>query len=290
MGNCNATQTSPTLTTRICLITALPAETRPWLDCLKLRQQDASPLRLFGSDEYLLLQTGMGKLAAAASVGALLQTRPEVSHLVNIGLAGAHSDIGSVHMAHRIIDVASGAQWFPHLPPKHLTAKFLHSTVHTVDKVNTQYQRGIMFDMEASAIVSTALRYLSSSQIHCLKVVSDNIHSPVEDINKAFVKQILDSATPDILEFLAALGKHPELDNQKQSFLIDSLMENFTRQIRHTSNDKVQLRRLLQRYQAIAGNLPVAQSIDPLIGINSAKALRQWLNNQIDAMAFTYSQ
>jgi len=117
----------------ICIVTALPAESRVFIDALRLKPILDHGWRLYGNSEYLLLQTGLGKLKAAAAVSALLHTRHDIRAIINVGIAGGITQIGDTFLAHQIIDQGSGDNWYPHLP------SLMESTVPIVDSISNWF-------------------------------------------------------------------------------------------------------------------------------------------------------
>lgn len=268
---------------RLCIVTALPAESRALLDALKLRQVKTRHLRLYSNDEYLLLETGLGKLSAAAGVGAVLQAQSDISGMVNIGIAGGNFDYGTVLAAHHVQDQASGAQWFPHMPENKAFRAVLTAKISTLDAPGKQYQQGILFDMEAAGIFTAASRYLSTSQIHCIKVVSDNPENSIEHITRNSVASLIDQALPTILPMLDIVYEQGlTMGNQHA----DTVAEFITQTIQgthHSVNDEQLLGQLVQRHITLTGQLPVIDS-----QINTAKSMRQTLQNTLDALPFIY--
>jgi nucleoside phosphorylase len=270
---------------QLCLITALPAETRPLLDTLKLRQQQAAHLRVFARDMLLLLESGPGKLNAAACTAAALQQYPQIKAILNIGIAGACHEYGQTLLAHRIVDNGSGMQWYPHLPGDKAFKSMQSLTLMTVDRPATNYEADIMFDMEAAGVYSAATRYLSSSYIHSVKVISDNPHNSLNKINKQTVSALITNALPNItalIEALLASLKHDQyLFNENVTHCVDSICER----IHHSTNDKHLLRRLVQQYFAISGTLP---QTDP--GSKTARELRDNLRKTLRLTPFIYTE
>ncbi|MFK7993173.1 MAG: hypothetical protein AB8B87_03485 [Granulosicoccus sp.] len=268
---------------RLCIVTALPAETRPLLDVLKLRQIKARHLRLYGADQYLLLETGPGKLNTAAGVGALLQAYSEIDIVVNIGIAGGTFDYATVLAAHHVQDVASGAQWFPHLPDNKSFKNIQSAVVNTLDAPNTQYRDGILFDMEAAGIFSAGSRYLSTSQIHSFKIVSDNPDHDIRDISKKSVVALITQALPSLLPLLETLQDLDITPDHGKDALTDALIAETSTRTHHSVNDEQLLRQLVQRYLVLTGNLP---TIDKQAV--SAKDVRLALQKALDEQPFVY--
>ena len=270
---------------RLCLITALPAESRPLLDSLKLRQAREKYLRLYESERYLLLETGVGKLRSAAATAALLQCRQDVSTIVNIGIAGGDFAYGQMVVAHQVSDQASGAQWYPHLPATKEFREATSASVCTLDATCTQYRSGVMFDMEAAGIFSASSAYLSTSQVHSIKVISDNPDNAIQGINKAVVTSLLQGALCQITPMLKALECLPGSQAGQTNLKLEKHIEQFCASIHHTINDERQLLSLLQRHLNLTGHLP-----DVPAGARSAKDIRQLLCAELDLLPFDYGE
>lgn len=270
---------------RVCIITALPAETRPLLDALKLHQLNTPHLRVYGSDQYLLLESGMGKLNAAATTGALLSRFPDINAVLNIGIAGGCFDYASVVVANCVRDKATGTQWFPHLPA-HASFRTTHSAcVETVDAPARDYQQSIAFDMEAAGIFTAASRYLSTSQIHCVKVISDNPQHTIDNITKESVIQLVQQSLPVILPMLDALTQQTAMYCDKAVTEAEAIVQQTLDATRHSVNDEHQLRQLVLQYSALTGKPPTLT-----VNGGSAAKIRRELQASINAQAFIYSE
>ena len=270
---------------RLCLITALPAESRPLLDALKLRQAREKYLRLYESERYLLLETGVGKLRSAAATAALLQCRPDVSTIVNVGIAGGALAYGKTVIAHHVSDNASGAQWYPHLPATTPFRKAASASVCTLDAPCTQYRSGVVFDMEAAGIFSAASNYLSTSQVHSIKVISDNADNELQAINKTVVTTLLQEALCQITPILKVLEEQPGIQAGQPELTVNAHVEHICTSIHHTINDEQQLKALLQRHLNIGGQLP-----DIPASAHTAKDIRQVLSAELALLPFNYGQ
>jgi len=268
---------------RLCLITALPAETRPLLDSLKLRQAREKHLRLYESERYLLLETGLGKLRAAAATAALLQSRQDIGCAINIGIAGGCFAYGQLVAAHHVRDASSGAQWYPHLPSASVLREMSSASVTTVDKPCENYRSGILFDMEAAGVFSAASTYLSTNQIHSIKVISDNPENAIQGINKSQVNTLLQNAMYNITQVLEVLLEHTCMQAQQRDSTLEKFIKEICSIVHHTINDEQQLRVLLQRHLNLSDHLPDLPS-----GARTAKELREKLNDKLTALPFKY--
>ncbi len=241
---------------RLCIITALPAETRPLLDALSLQQSNARHLRVYASERFLLLECGPGKMNAAAGTGAMLQAYPDIAAILNVGIAGGCQPIGQSVLAHQVRDHASGARWYPHLPDNNTFRSLPSQNITTIDAPDTHYRQGELFDMEAAGIFTAASRHLSTSQIHCIKVVSDNPEHGIETINKRTVIALIENAMPDINSILDVLHHNFNEEHNAVSVEGDVLISNLLQQIHHTVNDERILRKLIHQHIVKAGEIP----------------------------------
>ena len=267
----------------VCIITALPAESRVFIDALKLRHVQLRGLRLYASEHYLLLQTGIGKLNAASATAALLQTRPDVTAVINAGIAGGKAELGSVHLAHHVQDAASGRQWYPHLPPRRTVGHMPGSSIHTVDKPDSAYTDGVLFDMEAAGIFSAASTYLSTEAVHAVKVISDNPEQGLDTITPELATQLMQASLPAIhqlSDWHRTAWQHGNDDSA-----IEQCNQDILAAVRHSVSDAHQLRRLLQQYQTLTGKTPEPQQLLPLA---SARKIRIHLQNAVQAAPLRY--
>ena len=238
----------------ICIITALPAESRVFIDALKLKPILDHGWRLYGNSEYLLLQTGLGKLKAAAAVGTLLHTRPDIRAIINAGIAGGNTQIGDTFLGDRVQDQGSGEKWYPHLPPQRIVDSIPTSAIETLDRPSTDYQSNTLFDMEASGIMNAACNYLTTDAIQFVKVVSDNTESPLESITPSMVTSLMQSTLPHVQSVAAWLVDSTNAQPESLSTL--ALHDEIIATLHHTSTQKHQLLRLLQQHCALTGYLP----------------------------------
>lgn len=267
----------------VCIITALPAESRVFIDALKLRHETVRGLRLYASEQYLLLQTGIGKLRAAAATAALLQARPDVIALINAGIAGGANDIGTVHLAHRIQDAATGMQWFPHLPPQRTVSGLPTASIHSVDQPVTDYEEGILFDMEAAGIASAASAYLSTDAIQSVKVISDNHQQGLTEINTEQVMMLMQGCLP-VVRQLSDWHRSCH-DCKPDTRQAEFICQQITDKLRHSVNDVHQLRQLMQQHLTLIGKAP---DTDTLATLGSARHIRAHLQQCVKSAPLRY--
>jgi hypothetical protein len=266
-----------------CIITALPAESRVFIDALNLRPILDHGWRLYGNSEYLLLQTGLGKLKAAAAVSALLHTRHDIRAIINAGIAGGTTKIGDTYLAHQITDQGSCEKWYPHLPPQRIVDSIPTSAVETLDKPSTEYQPNILFDMEAAGIMSAASNYLTTEAIQFIKVVSDNDETSLGSFKPSMVTTLMQATVPIVQNIAKWLADTEHVQSQSSS--TRALHDSIVATIHHTATEKHQLLRLLQQHCALMGELPDASQ---LLSTADASQLIKKLKTTNAGLPFVY--
>ncbi|ASJ76539.1 hypothetical protein [Granulosicoccus antarcticus] len=267
----------------VCIITALPAESRIFIDALKLRHVQMRGLRLYASEQYLLLQTGLGKLRAATATGALLHARPDITAVINTGIAGAAADLGSVFLAHQVVDAATGVQWFPHLPPQRQVGRVPTARLLTVDQPASEYREGTLFDMEASGIFMAASNWLSNDSMHSVKVVSDNAKQPLTAFEPAQANALMQACLPVVMQL--ADWHHQSEKGEANTQSRDACCDAIHAKVRHTVSDRHQLDRLVQQYTTLLGQVPDLATLQQL---SSASDVRKHLQNALQKAPLTY--
>jgi adenosylhomocysteine nucleosidase len=268
---------------QICIITALPAESRVFIDALNLKPILDHGWRLYENSEYLLLQTGIGKLKAAAAVSAVLHTRQDIRVIVNAGITGGSTNIGDTFLAHQVTDQGSGEKWYPHLPPQRIVDSIPTSSIETLNRPSVEYQANTLFDMEAAGIMSAASNYLTTDAIQFIKVVSDNAQTPLASFNPAMITTLMQPTVPIVLNIGKWLSKTENA--QTRSLSTRALHDEIIASIRHTATEKHQLLRLLQQHCALTGALP---NTSQLLNKADASELIKTLRNTNTNLPFVY--
>lgn len=186
-------------------IVALPSEAAPLIDALRLnRCTRARGVKLYRRDNYRLVISGVGKTAAAAAVGYIAGSEPaDTRHIwLNIGIAG-HATLskGAVGIAHRIIDQATGATYYPAIAFRAPCASY---SLVCYDAPNTTYADEAMCDMESSGFFAAASRFSSVEFIHSIKIISDNSDSDIAALNRTTISEMI-KAHLTMIETLAEL-------------------------------------------------------------------------------------
>lgn len=229
--------------------------------------------RLYGNSNTLLLQTGIGKLKAAAAVSALMHIRPDIRAIINAGIAGGNADIGDIFLAHQVHDQGSRVNWYPHLPPHNYVNTIPTSVIETVDRPSAQYQPNTLLDMEAAGVMSAASHYLTTDAIQFVKVVSDNSESSITSITSSTATSLMQATVPIVLGLKRWLTDPTAALHSAAS--TRALHDTITSIIHHSATEKHQLLRLLQQHVALTGSLPdTAQLLNSANSEQLIKTLR----------------
>ena len=239
------------MTPSIYIVTALAAEARPLCDHFRLKRvQGSSEFReIYVGEEILLAVSGIGKSAAAATVGYLFGRFPSNGPAVwmNAGIAGHGSlEVGEALIAHSITDRATDRTWYP---PRIMDHNISSSHLVTVDQPEENYADATAYDMEASGFYAAACRASTSELVQCCKVVSDNPDSPVARLNEAMVTDLMIARVSVIAELIE---KHHDfaVSNQSEERVMEVEREYLDRW-HFTATQRVELHRLLVKFQAL---------------------------------------
>jgi len=163
------------------LVVALQAEAGPIIEALDLVQdRPAGIFPVYCNGSLSLVVSGIGRTHCAAAVTHLFhRTAQSVDQAwLNIGIAGhQQAPIGSVLLASRITEHASGRSWYP---PYVLDVKLLRSPLVTVDEPERHYPDCCAYDMEASGFYQIACRCSTGELVQSLKIISDNSGSDLD--------------------------------------------------------------------------------------------------------------
>ena len=265
---------------KIFIYTALPCEAKPLIEHFSLKKDVAiRPFAVYINDNICLTVTGIGKSAMAAGVAYTQALFASVKHpvMLNIGVAG-HKDhpLGGLFLVDKIIDVESQKSYYPSLT---FTSPCPTGSVQTSSRPQFSYDQQHLCDMEASSFYETAVRFSSSELIICLKVISDNQLSPVENIQAKQVTTYIAAhlvKVESILSYVAALA---ELMAKPEC----GYFEQLTALYHFTVNERMQLKNQLSRWNVVTDH----QSLEfDETRLHSARDMLRWLDAQINDTDF----
>jgi len=265
----------------ICLVTAMTAEAKPLVEAFNLKPLPQTGLSAWVGDGVCLVQTGMGQQRAEARIDALLGVQLGINAFINVGIAGGKRDLGSVILASSVQDQLSGKIWYPHLPHKNITDKegseqqaVEHCAVVSVPEPCENYRPDCVYDMEAAGVTRAALKHTDLSRIQTVKVISDNPENPLDDFSVKNVMPWMCNTLPTLealIHWLSTDETILSVENFKDQ--INTMVNHITDMSHHSVTETHQLRRYLERFLALNGQLPSLQQIGQID--NSQKLLKR---------------
>jgi len=265
------------------LVVALPCEAEPLIAHYRLKRrlrEEAFPV--YERDGLCLTVSGIGKTAMAAAVAYSHMALGAQRHAVwvNIGVAGHRTHaIGHACLAHKITDADSGRRWYPPLVFQPACAS---EHVCTVARPKSGYPDPVLYDMEASGFYETATRFSTSELVQCVKIVSDNMSSPAEQISARQVAELIDSQVSFIDELLQQLRTLAEPLHEQEPPLLEPFIERW----HFTVQQQRQLKRLLQHWAILAPAEP--PHIRDLGALKQAKEVLRWLERRLGELPVSF--
>lgn len=268
-------------TPRIFIYAALPCEAKPLVEHFGLKKATTiQPFAVYLNHDICLTVTGLGKSAIAAGVAYSQALFACVEHpvLINIGIAGhkLHA-VGSLFLIDKITDFDSRKSYYP---PLVFTPPCPTASIQTVSRPQLTYDLQHLCDMEASAFYETAVRFSSGELIHCLKVISDNESSPVENIQPKQVSALIAAHVAAIETLLTELSRLATLITAPEPRLFEQLIQRY----HFTVSEQGQLKNQLSRWAALT-NAQVPEFDKDLLP--KGKDVLLWLDQQINRIEFT---
>jgi adenosylhomocysteine nucleosidase len=260
------------------IFSALVCEAKPLIDDWKLKKiaHPGVPFAMYTNAERVVVVSGIGKVAMAGAVAfAMAWFKVErLPVLVNIGIAGhRQAELGQLFLAHKVIDHETGRGFYPQLPFE-VTCETC--TVKTFGKPCDDYEDGVLVEMEAAGFYETAVKFSSSELIQVVKVVSDNVKSPVSAINESTVAASINSRLSVVDKLIS------RLISIRQPVQMSDLPHPLLAKYHLTVTNALKLTALLQRWYLLKGiELDVSTA-----NAGNARELIGWLENQLDETEF----
>ncbi len=186
------------------VVVALKPEASPLIDHFNLKMVGGSPFKHYQGDNINLVICGLGSDLAAAACGYLygLQKQAPAGWL-NVGIGGhADLELGTLIMGSSVVDLRANIEiplrqnGLPELQASKITSHF---------QVSPRYPENTVCDMEAAGFVA-ACRTLSGPRgIAVLKVISDNLKHPVEEITPTLAAELISDKLLEIASVIQAL-------------------------------------------------------------------------------------
>ena len=266
------------------IVVAHGLEAKALVKMLELERHHASSkfVEYSNSNKLHLLVSGIGKEAITAAVTYLGEQQAsdsgEIRAWLNIGIAG-HRDasLGNAWLGNKITDQSSGASAYP---PQLIEGIEVGSVV-TVDEPENSYPLDAAYEMEASAFYAEATKYSTAELVQVFKVISDNLVNPISEIDIRSVPGLIAAQAPQLQILIEGMSAIATQHNSSQR--LPSYFSEVCSKIHLTVNQKLQLRRLCQRYKALGMDEELSSAADLRAG--DARTLIQQLAERIDRIS-----
>jgi hypothetical protein len=266
------------------IIVAHGLEAKALVRMLELERHHVSSefVEYSNSNKLHLLVSGIGKEAITAAVTYLGEQQAsdsgEIRAWLNIGIAG-HRDasLGNAWLGNKITDQSSGASAYP---PQLIEGIEVGSVV-TVDEPENSYPLDAAYEMEASAFYAEATKYSTAELVQVFKVISDNLVNPISEIDIRSVPGLIAAQAPQLQILIEGMSAIATQHNSSQR--LPSYFSEVCSKIYLTVNQKLQLRRLCQRYKALGMDEELSSAADLRVG--DARTLIQQLAERIDRIS-----
>ena len=186
-------------------VVALHCEAKPVIDHFRLKKSARHrAFDLFHGDEMICVISGIGKTCAAAATAWVAGLQHETASVcwINLGIAGsANHNIGDICRLTKIVEVQNDRAYYP-LPD--LQSDIKPASCISLDKASVDYHPADLYDMEASAFFSTAVRFSRADVVHSLKVIGDNPEQPPQR-DKPIISELIFRQINSISDFAESL-------------------------------------------------------------------------------------
>ncbi|GJM12122.1 MAG: hypothetical protein DHS20C12_05250 [Pseudohongiella sp.] len=244
------------------------------------RQQTPSGFAEYcNSDNLCLLVSGIGKEAMAAAVNYLGDKQAvgdgEMRAWLNIGIAGhTNAPLGSAWLGNKITDFSSARSAYP----PQLFDGFEVGSVVTVEEPESVYPLDAAYEMEAAAFYAAASTYSTAEMVQVYKIISDNLEHPLSRMDIKIVPELIAGHADKVKLLIQKMSKLLNQHNVSQS--LPSAYLDLCAKLRLTVNQRLQLKRLCQRYRA----LDLETELERVAGLKpvDAKQLLAQLSRRID--------
>ena len=280
MGVSNISSADQQVSTPVNIVVAHVLEAKALISMLRLESEKTeSRYPQYGNSNGLqLIVSGIGREAIAKAVKFLAEQQAndddQVRGWINIGIAG-HRDaaLGSGWLGNKITEISSGSSAYP----SQLINGIPACRVITVDEPESIYPEDAVYEMEASAFFDEASRQSTAELVQLFKIISDNLENPITGLDLKNVPKWIAKRELEITTLVVKLSELVGSHNRSQA--TPPMFRDFCRRNHVTVNQKLQLKRLCQRYRALGRE---SDLYAPMASAEGAKQLISVLTSNID--------
>ena len=190
-----------------CLITALKAESDPFIQHLSLKKDSALDFPYFVNQKLNvgLIGVGVGKKNIKSRINDFFKliNHKEVQ-FINVGIAGgkkSRTNIGDLFIINKILDDNSDKKYYPEIIIDHgLNESSITTVGAPVHDGGKKYDT--LVDMEAHEIFSTCSRLVPVHNISIIKLVSDHMDGQELFNQPSIVSELLKEKVDEIIHFI----------------------------------------------------------------------------------------
>ena len=190
-----------------CLITALKAESDPFIQHFRLKKDNALDFPYFVNQKLNvgLIGVGVGKKNIKSRINDFLKlnNHKEVQ-FINVGIAGgkkSKTNIGELFMINKILDDSSDKKYYPEIIIDHGLNESSITTVGT-PVLDGGKKYDTLVDMEAHEIFSICSKFVPVHDISIIKIVSDHMDGHELYNHPSIVSELFKEKMNEIIHFI----------------------------------------------------------------------------------------
>ena len=190
-----------------CLITALKAESVPFIQHFKLKRDDTFDFPFFINHEtkIALVGVGVGSKNISLRVNDFFGFQEyDNVQFINVGIAGGNkrrTKIGQLFLINEIMDASSINRYYPDILTDHkLTEGSINSVKNPI--IDDQNEYDCLVDMEAYEVFSICSKLVPLHNIAILKLVSDHMDDHVNTLDHETISSLINEQMAKISIFI----------------------------------------------------------------------------------------
>ena len=190
-----------------CLITALKAESVPFIQHFKLKRDDTLDFPFFINHEtnIALVGVGVGSKNISSRVKDFFDFQEyDNVQFINVGIAGGNkrrTKIGQLFLINEIMDASSINRYYPDILTDHkLTEGSINSVKNPI--IDNQNEYDCLVDMEAYEVFSICSKLVPLHNIAILKLVSDHMDDHVNTLDHETISSLINKHMAKISIFI----------------------------------------------------------------------------------------
>lgn len=259
---------------------ALRAEAECFIETLGLKRDlSFKGFELFYNADFLLIISGIGKLATATALGAVFnyalnKVKQNEILAVNFGSAGGLDiEIGELVLPLKISNQKM-ENFYPEILCQH---NFITSTLITSESPVSSGLPNCIYDMEGSAFFDAASNFLDSHQILSIKIISDNLAPQKFSLNH--VRDLISAKFSKVLDY--ARDCEALINSENNSSVPEEISE-LTVHLSLTSSQKRILNAKINQLKVLGGE--TSTLVKPNSNSSNSKDVFNQLIEQLDTL------